>query len=160
MRPISNIIMHCSDSLWGCAREIRQWHLARGFLDIGYHLVILNGRPTFAHEQHLVTIASLDGSIECGRYLDDDSFISDIEVGAHALGYNDSSIGICLIGKTTFTEAQMRNAVYLVRNLVTLYSIPTTSVLGHCETASGKKEGKTCPNFDMDAFRTRLNQLR
>jgi hypothetical protein len=160
MRAITNIIVHCSDSLWGCAREIRQWHLKRGFSDIGYHFVCLNGRPTFEHSKNALTIQSLDGSIECGRYLDDDKWIEDVEIGAHALGFNTSSIGVCLIGVNTFTVTQMCNTIHLLRDLVLHYEIPTAAVLGHCETESGKKEGKTCPNLDMNDLRFQLDQIR
>ncbi len=156
MRKIENLIVHCSDSLWGCAREIRKWHLARGWSDIGYHFVILNGRPTFAHEEHATVIPTLDGSVEVGRYLDDDSFISDVEVGAHALGYNDKSIGVCLIGKTEFTLRQITSLDRLLWDLCMLYHVPFDAIIGHYETASGKAEGKTCPNLDMDVVRNRL----
>jgi hypothetical protein len=156
MRTIDNIVVHCSDSLWGCAREIREWHLKRGFTDIGYHFVILNGRPTFAHERHLLTIPALDGSVECGRYLDDDAFIADVEVGAHALGYNASSIGVCLIGTTHFTPNQHARVGALVRDLQMLYHVSTEAVLGHYETPSGKAQGKTCPNISMELLRAML----
>jgi len=153
MRNISNIIIHCSDSPWGCTREIRQWHLKRGFSDIGYHFVILNGRPTFNHSKNNVYIPALDGSVECGRYLDDDDFLSDREVGAHTLGYNTDSIGICLIGVNQFTDRQQVVLRGLCLNLIGLYNLSVSHILGHYETESGKKEGKTCPNIDIGAFR-------
>lgn len=160
MRQIDNIIVHCSDSLWGCAREIRQWHLARGFADIGYHFVILNGVPTFNHEKNMHRVPSLDGSIECGRYLDDDGFISDVEVGAHTLGYNDHSVGVCLIGVHDFTAKQMETLQRLLSDLSIAYHVPAENILGHCETASGKAEGKTCPNLDMQKVRDFKRRMR
>ena len=81
MRPISLHIIHCSASTFGDAAEIRRWHKARGWSDIGYHFVI---RP--------------DGEIEVGRTLD--------KIGAHCEGQNTQSIGTCLIGNTKFSEAQ------------------------------------------------------
>jgi N-acetylmuramoyl-L-alanine amidase len=153
LRQVNNIIIHCSDSLWGCAREIRQWHLARGFSDIGYHFVILNGVPTFNHQKNMHRIPVLDGSIEAGRYLDDDGFISDVEVGAHCLGYNDHSIGVCLVGAHDFTAKQMEALYRLLVDLSIAYHIPAQNILGHYETASGKAEGKTCPNLDMNGVR-------
>ena len=36
------IILHCSDSLWGSAAEIRKWHLSNGWKDMGYDLVKVN----------------------------------------------------------------------------------------------------------------------
>lgn len=156
MNKIENIIIHCSDSYWGCAREIRQWHIKRGWDDIGYQFVILNGIPTFKKEINIVTIKSLDGSIECGRYLDDDMFINTNEIGAQCLGYNDKSIGVCLIGINKFTDNQMISLKFLLKDLIKLYKISIENILGHCETASGKKEGKTCPNFDVSKLRNEL----
>lgn len=156
MRTITTIVLHCSDSPWGCAREIRDWHLAQGWRDIAYHFVILNGRPTFQHHKNLVVIPALDGEIECGRYLDDDRWLSDAEIGAHALGLNAESIGICAIGKGSWTPAQWQSAGRLVHDLQVLYGIPTERVLGHYETASGKSQGKTCPDINMDLFRSML----
>ena len=40
MRAVTKHIVHCSDSVTGDVREIRQWHLARGWNDVGYHFVI------------------------------------------------------------------------------------------------------------------------
>lgn len=156
MRNPDNIIVHCSDSLWGCAREIRKWHMDKGWADIGYHFVILNGRPTFGHEKNNIVIQALDGSVECGRYLDDDKFISDVEIGAHTLGFNDHSIGVCLIGHHEFSPRQILSLDNILGDLMMLYSIPSSSVLGHYETKNGKDQGKTCPNLDMDVVRLRL----
>ena len=44
MREISKIILHCSDSEWGSASVIDQWHKERGWTEIGYHYVITNGQ--------------------------------------------------------------------------------------------------------------------
>src|SRR3990170_921634 len=99
MGEIKKIIIHCSDSDWGSMREINRWHserfkMTRDLLYVGYHFVILNGRVL--PELYL---ASLNGAIEPGRRLDDDQFIEQNEKGAHALGYNESSIGVCMIGR-------------------------------------------------------------
>ena len=70
------IIIHCSATREGQdikAKTIKQWHLRRGFADIGYHYII-----------------DLDGTIEKGR---DESL-----VGAHCVGKNAISIGVCYIG--------------------------------------------------------------
>ena len=43
MREINKIIVHCSATREGEnfeVAEIRKWHLARGFNDIGYHFYI------------------------------------------------------------------------------------------------------------------------
>ncbi len=156
MRKIDNIIVHCSDSAWGCAREIRKWHMDKGWADIGYHFVIGNGRPTFGHHKNNLVIPSVDGDVEFGRYLDDDGFISDVEIGAHTLGFNDHSIGVCLIGHHEFSGRQAHKLNSLLGDLMMLYSIPSQNILGHYETKNGKDQGKTCPNLDMDLVRLRL----
>jgi hypothetical protein len=152
MSQIKNIIIHCSDSLWGCARVIRSWHLEKGWSDIGYHFVIQNGAPTRSHLMVERRIHALDGQVECGRYLDDDTFLSDIEKGAHALGYNANSIGICLIGVKDFTSRQMTSLYQLLYDLTRHYQIPADQILGHCETAQAG--GKTCPNLNMAKVRS------
>jgi len=151
INKVENIIIHISDSTWGSASEIRKWHLEKGWADIGYHFVILNGqiRPDFC-------LATLDGSFEIGRHLDGDMFIEDNEVGAHALGYNDKSIGICGIGKVGWTAIQKDSLIILLIELTEYFKIPKSNVLGHCETESGKAQGKTCPNLNMDVIRNNL----
>ncbi len=151
MKLLTNIIIHISDSEWGCAREIEKWHKARGFKTLGYHLVVLNAKilPD-------LTLPALNGSIEVGRYLDGDLFVEDNEIGAHALGYNDKSIGVCVIGKTGWTVSQEMSVIYLCRNLMKHFNIPVENILGHCETASGKAQGKTCPNYPMEIVRAKI----
>lgn len=153
MGRISNIIIHCSDSTFGCAREIRRWHLARGWRDIGYHFVIQNGRPVEG-----LDLEALDGSVECGRDLDEDLTLSGSEVGAHAFGYNSDSIGVCLVGtgEAAFTEKQACALAGLVLELCGTYGVRPDNVLGHSETESGRAQGKTCPGFDVAALRETL----
>lgn len=146
MGKITNIIIHCSDSSFGDVNIIRKWHKERGWRDIGYHFVILNGHITKKFE-----LVVLDGSIETGRFMDEDNYLEPSEIGAHALGYNQNSIGICLIGEDAFTIAQMNSLQNLVRELSKKYSISTNNVIGHYETMTA--HGKTCPNFDMAKFR-------
>ena len=112
-----NIIVHCSDSSFGNAALITTWHVlpppkGRGWNNIGYHYVILNGwLSAFRHN------GLFDGCLETGRPLDDDADISSDEFGAHATGWNNA-IGICLIGLSgNFTQAQMRALKLLIRRL-------------------------------------------
>lgn len=158
MRPITTIVLHISDLEWGCVRSIRADHMGppRNWKDIAYHYCVLNGFGTFDHFKNGTYVPTLDGSIECGRYLDDDSFIEDVEVGAHTLGLNAESIGIVCVGKKTWTPLQWQSAGRLVRDLQKLHSVPTEKVIGHYETTSGKAQGKTCPNIDMHLFRSML----
>lgn len=131
MREIDEIIIHCSDTPanMDCGRdEIDRWHKANGWSGIGYHYVIRR-----------------DGTIEDGR---------DIEmIGAHALGHNANSIGVCLIGgkggsgKTdcNFTAAQWGALRILVSHLTSQYQ--GARVIGHRDVAA-----KACPCFDVRSW--------
>lgn len=128
-RRIDKIIIHCSATPEGkdfTVDQIRQWHIDRGFSDVGYHYVIYR-----------------DGSIHKGRPIE--------KVGAHTTGQNAHSIGICLIGgcaadgktpKDTRTEAQRATLIKLVAELKASY--PSATVHGHNEFAA-----KACPSFNV-----------
>lgn len=127
MRKITKIIVHCADTPEGRddkAADIRRWHKARGFNDIGYHYVV-----------------DLDGTIEPGR---------DVTIaGAHTTGHNADSIGVCYIGgadtdmkpKDTRTEEQKTALRLLLKYLVQKY--PGAKIYGHRDFAQ-----KACPSFD------------
>lgn len=130
MREIKEIIVHCSATPEGkdfTVSDIKKWHLQRGFSDIGYHYVIYR-----------------DGSINKGR---DES-----KVGAHCIGHNKYSIGVCYIGgveadgktpKDTRTEAQKNSLLTLLRSLKSKY--PKVKIYPHYKFAS-----KACPSFDAE----------
>ena len=157
MRPTA-LIVHCSDSTWGSAKEIDRWHAERGFVrqgvhelqHIGYHRVITNGflEGSQPHQYR----AHEDGRVYLGR--------DDNETGAHVQGLNDSSLGICLVGKDgIFTERQL-DAMYLtLLALMRSYDLGPEAVLGHCETKTGRAQGKTCPTLDMVTVRNKLRDL-
>lgn len=126
-RNITEIIVHCSATKEGSnvsVDTIRAWHKARGFQDIGYNYVIY-----------------LDGSLHEGRNIN--------IAGAHTVGHNSNSIGICYVGgldkkgnpKDTRTEAQKSTLLKLIKDLKKLY--PRATVHGHREFAN-----KACPCFD------------
>ncbi|WP_304086439.1 N-acetylmuramoyl-L-alanine amidase [Maridesulfovibrio ferrireducens] len=142
-RQIDIIIVHCSDSTWGNAEVINQWHLQNGWSGIGYHGVILNGHPT-SHGDYDPT---LDGFIESGRSLE--------VVGAHCKGYNSRSVGLCLIGKDFFTDMQMEVLYQKLAELLKLYGLDPDAIYGHYEM----DDHKTCPNLDMDEVRARLWEM-
>lgn len=155
MKKVENIILHCSDSPFGNAFVIDLWHRGRGWSGIGYHLVVLNGYPTAANWKNRDKILSLDGSVETGRYCDFDELVNKDEVGAHALGYNARSIGICFIlqgGVVGISERQFDKGIEVVFELIRKYSLTEKDVLGHREVTTGK----TCPDFDVDLFRSIL----
>lgn len=115
------LVVHCSDSPQGRgddAETIHQWHLQRGFDGIGYHYVILE-----------------DGTVQKGR--------PEYWVGAHARGYNES-LGICLIGNTSFTKEQFNS----LKNFIKGKGFKKDEVVGHYQVDSKK----TCPNFNVPEF--------
>lgn len=127
-RVINEIIVHCSATPEGrevTVDDIRRWHLARGFADVGYHYVVY-----------------LDGSVHEGRSVD--------VAGAHCTGHNSHSIGVCYVGglakdgktpKDTRTDKQKEGLLWLIKSLKDVY--PRAVVHGHCEYAA-----KACPCFD------------
>lgn len=128
MRTISKIIIHCSATPEGrhhTVKDIDRWHRDRGFAEIGYHWVVY-----------------LDGSIHPGR--------NENIAGAHTVGHNANSIGICYIGgvdesmkiKDTRTAQQKTALRNLVSDLLKKY--PGATIHGHNEFAA-----KACPSFNV-----------
>ena len=121
------------------ASDIRQWHLERGWSDIGYHYYI-----------------RYNGDIEPGRRED--------RVGAHAYGFNSRSIGICLEGHGDYevwTPAQCFSLVLLIQRLMKEYAIDVSAVIGHRETPWEEEHRiKSCPGnkIDMDEVRAWLSR--
>jgi N-acetylmuramoyl-L-alanine amidase len=112
-----DVIIHCSDSSWGNAVTIDNWHREKGFnngngIHIGYHYVILNGHISATKYHHF-----FDGGIETGRPIDDDKDFERDETAAATLGKNNC-VQICMIGKSgAFTLAQYRSCASLLRML-------------------------------------------
>lgn len=117
-------------------------------MHIGYHYLIENGRPLSAKE----FFAERDGAVRVGRHED--------EIGAHAEGFNNCSLGVCLVGRRgLFTGPQMAALEALVVSLCLRYGIESARIRGHCEVPSGRAQGKTCPELDMPALRARVQKL-
>ena len=149
------VILHCSDSPGGTISDIDDWHRTRGFSrrdarpgelrSIGYHYVITNGRPMPGGGGPFEPW--LDGAVWPGRHED--------EEGAHALGENGRALGICLIGRETFTDAQFAALLGLVLSISFRYDIASDQILGHRETDEERRKGlsaKTCPTSIRSHF--------
>lgn len=126
-------VVHCSDSKFGNAQLIEDWHKERGWADIGYHLVILNGQI-----ENNTYLDFMDGMVEAARDWD--------KSGAHAKGYNNY-IGICLIGIDKFTDKQYSTLAHVLKALMRKFHFSLEEILFHYEVSS-----KTCPNFDKEWF--------
>lgn len=159
MRDIRLIVIHCSASRNGAplvVDQIDHEHAKRGFRrgpefiarqnlglkSIGYHFVVY-----------------VNGALATGRHLD--------EVGAHAKGYNQKSIGICMVGgldehgKATgkFMQAQWETLRDCVTSLQKTY--PSVKIIGHRDLSpdlngDGVIEQnewmKECPCFSVSRF--------
>ncbi|MBQ8607974.1 MAG: N-acetylmuramoyl-L-alanine amidase [Bacteroidaceae bacterium] len=128
MRKIDTLVIHTSATFPEqrvTVETIRQWHLARGFEDIGYHFVVYT-----------------DGSIHAGRPAE--------KTGAHTLHWNSRSLGICYIGgldeqgrpSDTRTPQQRKALRELIADLLRTYP-DIRHIYGHCDLAP-----KACPCFN------------
>lgn len=129
-KKTTQIIVHCSATPEGrdyTIDTIRKWHTSppNNWEDIGYHYVIYR-----------------DGTIHVGR--------KENLVGAHCVGHNSYSIGICYIGgcasdgktsKDTRTVEQKEALKKLIKSLKKKY--PAATVHGHNEFSA-----KDCPCFN------------
>ena len=90
------IFLHCSDSEWGTAHIIDNWHKERKipFKEIGYHEVVQNGYPTADWYNKKIKISYLEGAVEIGRAINSDEWFEKSEMGAHVKGFNTNSYGI------------------------------------------------------------------
>nr|DAF68342.1 MAG TPA: endodeoxyribonuclease I [Caudoviricetes sp.] len=129
-REVTNlIVIHCAatkPSMDIGLREIRQWHVQKGWLDVGYHYIIRR-----------------DGTVETGRPHD--------VVGAHVQGHNSESLGICMVGgiddagkpQDNFTDAQWVSLKSQVKAVTSMY--PHAKIVGHRDLDAGK----ACPSFSV-----------
>jgi len=121
---------------------IRQWHLERGFADIGYHFVITGSKYDSCSE------------IQAGRSLK--------YQGAHAKGSNDY-IGVCFTGHgdlDPFTAEQLAHFINLYKYLKTIFDLKFYNVIGHRETPYEQQHAnKTCPGLKVNMHEIR-NMLR
>ena len=131
MRSITLIVLHCSAVRPGqrsSAADIDNWHRKKHWKGIGYHYVVRR-----------------DGSVELGRPL--------AEPGAHVVGHNRYSIGICYEGgldangeeTDTRTPEQVKTLRQLVEQLHEAF--PKALIVGHHDL----NPGKPCPCFDAVA---------
>lgn len=130
MRKITHLVVHCTATPEGRAQtvaDIRKWHKAKGWSDIGYHWVVL-----------------LDGTIAPGR--------PEAIPGAHVAGHNATTIGVVYVGgidKVMFTPKDTRNAAQKKSLLLLLAKLkakyPGAQILGHRDFP---KVAKACPSFD------------
>jgi len=132
LRATTNfIVIHCSatrPSQDVRAVDIRKWHKAQGWADIGYHWVIRR-----------------NGKVEKGR--------AENLVGAHEPTRNRNAVGVCMVGgvsqkdftkpENNFTPEQWTSLEKLIKDIQVRY--PRTKVHGHRDAPNVRK---ACPSFD------------
>lgn len=143
-RRIEWIVIHHNGVPGRDIDDIRRSHIARGFRDVGYHRIYLDGARA--------------GEVQYGR--------SPSRAGAHAKDFNDNSLGYCLIGNgddDVFDAVQVERLRSDVMQDLHRYGLTPAKVLGHFEVNDFVGPGdhqtlKKCPGrfFDMDSFRASL----
>jgi N-acetyl-anhydromuramyl-L-alanine amidase AmpD len=109
---------------------VAEWHRQRGFNDVGYHYFIKR-----------------DGTRQKGRDLN--------AVGAHVVGYNHKSVGVCMAGgissvdkspENNFTPEQWATLYITLKELHEEY--PRAVIVGHRDLDAGK----ACPSFSVSEY--------
>ena len=137
MRRIDLIVIHCTASRPDqhlSFELLDKMHRAKGWNGCGYHYYITR-----------------DGQLHFGR--------PEEMVGAHAVGYNLHSLGVCYEGgldehgksDDTRTPAQRATLIALLRSLKVDY--PDARILGHRDLPNVHKD---CPCFDAITEYSRL----
>lgn len=138
MTPKYIIVHHSATKDDGFANNtaaIRHWHVdVLGYRDVAYHALI----------------ESIGGTVEIliGRPWDMD--------GAHTLGYNDTALGVCIIGNFNIEapdDAHLTAAARIIRLWMGLYSIPAENVFPHKNVNATECPGKF---FDMGKLKELL----
>lgn len=120
-KNIKYLVVHCSDTENDkklSATDIHKMHQNFGWDGVGYHKII-----------------NRSGKVENGR--------PEYWIGAHVKGKNDISLGVCLIGKDSFTKGQFLSLERVIRKWKKKY--PNAKIVGHRDIGNTKK---TCPNFN------------
>lgn len=134
----AKIIIHHSaffqtTDLQTACKHIEQAHLNRGYSAIGYHFLI-----------------GKDGDIAYGRPIN--------YMGAHCKGFNNYSIGICLIGdfeNESPTNEQYQSIARLILHLKRYFISPKAEIFGHSDFNATLCPGK---NFSFDKLNKYLRR--
>ena len=129
LKEVKYLVVHCTATRLSqrvSVEDIDRWHKAQGWSGIGYHWYV-----------------DRDGHIFPGR--------SEREAGAHVIGYNHCSIGICYeggldeqgISADTRTPSQKAALLFIIKDLKQSY--PNAVILGHRDFPGVHKD---CPCFD------------
>lgn len=168
-RDIKLLVIHCSatpNGRWTTTADINQWHRDRGFRRAPAALVGLNPKLGAIGYHHVIYT---NGAVATGRGHGEGGIgplhLADLvatgrghgEAGAHAVGHNAPSIGICLVGTDRYSFEQWDSLRRLVQQLCLQYRIAQApadvkdprglrGVIGHREIPG---VAKLCPGFSV-----------
>jgi N-acetyl-anhydromuramyl-L-alanine amidase AmpD len=168
-REINLIVIHCSASPDGVSlfegahgephfttpvEVIDRWHAKRGFRR-ALEWRLRQNEPLVAIGYHFVIY--IDGSVATGRHVD--------EIGAHVVGNNRTSLGVCMVGTDRFAPAQWSSLAALITQLRGKYVDPMSDtgprICGHRDLSPDQNNDglvepwewlKTCPGFPVAAW--------
>lgn len=113
-----------ADTSHHTAVMVDAYHRSLGWRKIGYHWFI-----------------EKNGTLVAGR--------TESDTGAHTIGYNDKSIGICLAGNfdaTEPTQAQKDTLKRLLEDVMKRYNVPSTKIVPHRKFSSKTCFGRNLPD--------------
>ncbi|WP_392425295.1 N-acetylmuramoyl-L-alanine amidase [Barrientosiimonas humi] len=137
----ANVTDVSQQAAYDIARQIQQWHFARGWADTGQHFTVSRGG--FVLEGRHRTLEGLDGGQR------------QFPLGAHSLSQNRTALGIENQGTYTSAlppAAQWQSLVRLCAFLCQTYALAPSAIQGHRTFDS-----TDCPG---DAFFAELPRLR
>lgn len=137
----TTIVIHHTWSNWGTVEDVRAWHLANGWRDIGYHYLITCPFPQYQDWAKGKRRKDWDGKIESGR-TPETSFAAGVSPQQHPTRNRDG-IHISLVGNFDSylpTENQMAATIRLCVEMCRKHGINPSNIFYHRDFAN-----KTCP---------------
>ena len=129
MRGIAAIVIHHAAAV-ATLEEIAGWPLARGWRGVGYHYVV-----------------EADGRLRLGRRED--------EVGAHARGRNQDTIGVCVAvdARDGIPSEAGDQRVTRTRDLLRRHRLTVDDVIPHSDVSA-----TVCPGFPISRLHSALRE--
>lgn len=140
---IKGVIVHCSASdvyADDCICAVDYLHTSSKHQNVSWNDEIIKGKGW--DDVGYNVFIQFNGTIELGR---------DIKYkGAHAYGYNNTHLSVCLAGLDEVgTAKQLKSLEFILRGWVARYHLKWSDVIGHNEV----NPNKSCPVFDFKKFK-------
>jgi len=130
---INRIARHHSATTSGDVFVFQNHWRSLGWITGGYHEIILrDGTVQLCYDDHVVTNGIFN--------------------------HNNRTYHICLVGNSSFTEAQERAFTERARLAMNRFRLRSVDVLGHNEFSG--HASNICPGINMNTVRTRLGNIR